>query len=350
MINFSKLNLSEGMGEATEAAVSSAEKAKAGGEKQINDTQRRRDRQKAQMAQQGHTPVKSDVSYASEGYVDSKYSPESLTKKLKDAGHGDVFLDKKKQTHGKGDDVQVPIRARDSKGKEYDTGLGYKGTTGGRHSGGDKYSPSMETGGFSKAKKTLDDIDKVRKVSDKDIKDAKDREKNTPAARMNRAMTSSIHSKGKKALADITGRGNKRNIQGKGNKAMERATRKEEYEYVSNLCKQSSDWRKELYEAAGPNDDPNHPYVDVMPFVNQKQEEVKRQMKGVAKAQGMNQAKMANEGALNPFQVHFDKDGKEYTSKGSKKSRDRIAKNISDNRKSGPLAQDPYKPRAGESD
>ena len=111
-----------------------------------------------------------------------------------------------------------------------------------------------------------------------------------------------------------------------------------------------SDWRKELIEAAQPDEEGNHPYVDVMPFMDQKMQELKKQMKAAAaKEAGGMQAKMA-EGALNPFQVHVDKDGKEYTSKGSKESAKRIAKNISSNRKRGPLAQDPYKSRAGESD
>ena len=118
-------------------------------------------------------------------------------------------------------------------------------------------------------------------------------------------------------------------------------------EFIKMMEGQKSDWRQELMEAANPNDDPQHPFVDVMPFMNQKQDEAKKQMKAAAKDE--KQAKMA-EGALNPFQVHFDKDGKEYTSKGSKSSGDKIAKNISANRKRGPLAQDPYKPRAGESD
>jgi len=56
------------------------------------------------------------------------------------------------------------------------------------------------------------------------------------------------------------------------------------------------------------------------------------------------------EGSSNPFQVHFDKDGKEYTSKGSKEENEKRAKNIDDNRKKGPMKQDPYKSRAGESD
>ena len=49
------------------------------------------------------------------------------------------------------------------------------------------------------------------------------------------------------------------------------------------------------------------------------------------------------EGASNPFQVHFDKDGKEYTSKGTKSAAMKIAKNIAANRKKGPMKYDPYK-------
>ena len=60
--------------------------------------------------------------------------------------------------------------------------------------------------------------------------------------------------------------------------------------------------------------------------------------------------KYQKESASNPFQVHFDKDGKEYTSKGTPEQRKRIAKNIAANKKKGPMAQDPYKSRAGESD
>ena len=51
---------------ANEVAAASSEKAKEGGEKQINNTTRRRESQKAQMSQQGSTPVKSDVSFTSE--------------------------------------------------------------------------------------------------------------------------------------------------------------------------------------------------------------------------------------------------------------------------------------------
>ena len=124
-------------------------------------------------------------------------------------------------------------------------------------------------------------------------------------------------------------------------------------ELIKMMEGQKSDWGTELIEAAGPNDDPNHPYVDVMPFMNNKLQQAKRQMKdaaGESMKEGGKQAKMASESASNPFQIHFDNDGKPYTSKGSKKDAKRISKNISDNRKRGPLAQDPYKSRAGESD
>ena len=53
--------------------------------------------------------------------------------------------------------------------------------------------------------------------------------------------------------------------------------------------------------------------------------------------------KYQKESASNPFQVHFDKDGKEYTSKGTPEQAKKIAKNISANRKKGPMKYDPYK-------
>jgi hypothetical protein len=58
-----------------------------------------------------------------------------------------------------------------------------------------------------------------------------------------------------------------------------------------------SDWRKDLSEAMKP-EEVNHPYVDVMPSVNQKANEMKKQMKGAGKAtemEGGKQAKMAEE-------------------------------------------------------
>ena len=137
-MNFSKLHLCEGGTEATDTAIASSEKAKEGGEKQINNTSRRRESQKAHMAQQGSTPVKSDVSYASEEYRSQR-------------------------------------------------------------------------------------------------------------------------------------------------------------EYVKMMEDSKVDWRKELIEAVKPDEEGNHPYVDVMPFANQKAKETKQQMKGAAKMDGDKQAKMANE-------------------------------------------------------
>jgi len=54
-------------------------------------------------------------------------------------------------------------------------------------------------------------------------------------------------------------------------------------------------------------------------------------------------AKAMGEGASNPFQVHFDKGGKSYKSKGTRSAADKIATNISANRKKGPMKYDPYK-------
>ena len=85
-------------------------------------------------------------------------------------------------------------------------------------------------------------------------------------------------------------------------------------------------------------------YKSDAPQFKGKSKKKRQQMAVAAKLGAM------EEGSLNPFQVHFDKDGKEYTSKGSKKAVDRIRKNISSNRKKGPMAQDPYKSRPGESD
>ena len=47
------------------------------------------------------------------------------------------------------------------------------------------------------------------------------------------------------------------------------------------------------------------------------------------------------ESASNPFQVHFDKDGKSYTDKGTKRAAERIRQNAAANRKKGPMKYDP---------
>ena len=55
------------------------------------------------------------------------------------------------------------------------------------------------------------------------------------------------------------------------------------------------DWRKELMEAANPNDDPNHPFVEVMPYNDFRMKEAQKLMvkaaaKDKAQAQGMQEA------------------------------------------------------------
>jgi len=57
-----------------------------------------------------------------------------------------------------------------------------------------------------------------------------------------------------------------------------------EREYDKMMSNQTVDWRKELMEAAKPDEQGNHPFVDVMPFMDQKQQEAKKQMKGAAKS------------------------------------------------------------------
>ena len=184
-----------------------------------------------------------------------------------------------------------------------------------------------------------------------------------PALSVERASGEAALSGGQKQIQDTNARKQKQKSQmaaqmttpKKSDVSYQSEERRLEQEYASNLSKKASDWRSELNEAMGPDDDGDHPFVDVMPFMDQKMNELKKQMKGAASAkmnsmEGGKQAKLAAEGASNPFQVHFDKDGKEYRSKGSKSARERIARNIASNRKRGPMAQDPYKPRAGESD
>ena len=66
-------------------------------------------------------------------------------------------------------------------------------------------------------------------------------------------------------------------------------------EYAKMMEAAKVDWRQELIEAVEPDEQGNHPYVDVMPFTNQKAKETKQQMKGAAKMNGDKQAQMANE-------------------------------------------------------
>lgn len=59
------------------------------------------------------------------------------------------------------------------------------------------------------------------------------------------------------------------------------------------IAENSSNWRRDLNEAMGPDESGNHPFVDVMPFVNQKQKEAKKQEKGMESLEGGKQSKMA---------------------------------------------------------
>jgi len=67
-----------------------------------------------------------------------------------------------------------------------------------------------------------------------------------------------------------------------------------EREYIKMMEAAKSDWRQDIQESMG-DEAPDHPFVDVMPFMNQKQDEVKKQMKAAAKLEGGRQAKMAEE-------------------------------------------------------
>lgn len=167
-------------------------------------------------------------------------------------------------------------------------------------------------------------------------------------------------------------------------------------------------WRGDIQEAQKekPQDEGDHPYVDVMPHTQKMPNAGNGKAKAKAGAQGLDTSlgegskflknfkapkipgnrrdkdreqylkdlsperppkggknfmkdefsfddvfgRFVDESSLNPFQVHFDKDGKEYKDKGTENQAKRIAKNIADNRKKGPMKQDPYKPRRGESD
>ncbi len=65
-------------------------------------------------------------------------------------------------------------------------------------------------------------------------------------------------------------------------------------EEVQMLESSKSDWRTELIEAAQPDKQGNHPYVDIMPNMNQKAMDMKKKM-AADKMAGGKQAKMAEE-------------------------------------------------------
>ena len=192
---------------ASEVAAASAEKALAGGEKQVSGTAKSRDKQKAQMATQKTTPVKSDVSYTSEGY--KPFPKDKVTRKVK-------ALDAEKAMGLDGD-------TREKKAKN------------------------------AKRRMKMD----MAVYVDKD-----------PELRgMHRSAKQTIEKENRE----------------RGRKKMEEERRLER-EMASNYAKQKSDWRSDLTEAMKPDTEGTHPYVDVMPFVNQKAMEAKKQMKGAASA------------------------------------------------------------------
>ncbi len=260
--------LNEGT-EAVDAEVTSSEKAKTGGEKQINNTARRRESQKAHMSQQGSTPVKSDVSYASEGY--KPFPGDKVTKKVK-------ALDAEK---------------------------------------------AMGMGDAKKAKRRMK-MDMAVYV-DKD-----------PELR-------GMHRSAKQTV--------EKNNRERGRKKMEES--RADREYVKMMEAAKADWRQELMEAAKPDEEGNHPYVDVMPFMNQKAKEAKQQMKGAAKMSGDNQAKMANEEMSVQDQLKVSNEY--FTKRNARPQAEKDAekmKNQQSARKTLALHKkpDPYKARAGESD
>jgi len=129
-----------------------------------------------------------------------------------------------------------------------------------------------------------------------------------------------------------------KNNRERGRKKMEEGRSEREYAKMMEAAK--VDWRHELAEAMGPDDESSHPYVDVMPAMNQKAKEAKKQMKDAAVQQGGAQAKMANEEMSVPDQMkvsqsYFKKraarspEEKEAQEKSDAKSR---AKNAAANR------------------
>ena len=125
----------------------------------------------------------------------------------------------------------------------------------------------------------------------------------------NPALTAT-RSSGEKALAggetQITGTNQRKDRQKAQMAAQSTVPRKSDISYTSEEARQQreydkmlaaakSDWREEIMEAAKPDDQGNHPYVDVMPSINQKQREARRQEVGAAKMEGGKQAKMAEE-------------------------------------------------------
>jgi len=104
------------------------------------------------------------------------------------------------------------------------------------------------------------------------------------------------------------------------------------------------DWRETLEEAKKekPEEEGDHPYIKLMPFTNPRQKQKEKAVQSQSQPEpAMSESisfeeafgRLVDESADNPFQMHFDKDGKPYKTSGTKAERDRVAKNIADNRK-----------------
>ena len=89
------------------------------------------------------------------------------------------------------------------------------------------------------------------------------------------------------------------------------------------------DWRQELMEAANPNDDPNHPFVEVMPYNDFRMKEAQKLMVQAAKKDKAAAQSMGMQEAAVDYTTQKKKSGKAI-SKGKSKCGDMPVKN-SDN-------------------
>ena len=138
-----------------------------------------------------------------ENYGDNTNDPKKLEKELpKGYKYGTP-------RQGKGDHKTAALEVD---GKETDMHIGgaAKGKSG-------SFSPSWKAG-HSKVKKTLKGIDNAVK----EIRNSKSKSSDT-AQRMAKGYASKVKTDASKAISDLTGRGRKTNVQGKGNKALKRA-------------------------------------------------------------------------------------------------------------------------------
>ena len=73
-----------------------------------------------------------------------------------------------------------------------------------------------------------------------------------------------------------------------------------EREMDKNYDRMHSDWRKDLTEAMAPGVEGNHPYVDVMPFLDQKAKEARRQAMAAMKSSSDDGHHQGGEGDKSP--------------------------------------------------